>query len=676
MNRALSSLELGSSPADAARPMRVPSPEPRVATWVAVLLVCAGYYAGGVLGLMARFPSSGISTIWCATPVLLVAFLLASPRKWWVYVVALLPVHLHLVANFQGPVPWPVMLSQFAGNVVHALLTALALRALLGAAAGRLDDFKGMVTFVLVAGLVVPWLVSASVVYFFQRLGWVDDYWLTWRARSLSNGVGALTVAPLVLWTVGAWRGTNPMPSARKLLEFALLTVGLVAVGVPVFREGLPGLDANPVWLCIPMPFLLWVAARFHPAALCLSLLVVAILTLSNTISGRGPFRAESPVQATVSLQLFLLTSAVPLLLLSAVMGERRRAAAALRASEVRYREMVESQTELVCRYLPDSTLTFVNEAYCRYFGRTREDLVGRSFLELIPEAGREAALAHVRALALHPEAKLLEHEVVRPDGSRGWNEWVDRAIFDRDGVLVEFQAIGRDISQRKQAEAALHQSTERIRELASRLIGAQESERTRIAMELHDGVSQRLAALSLGLSALKRHLGPEGLEQFGRLQSSAHALANEIRSLSHELHPGALRHAGLLAAIRSTCRDLDGKNGVSITLAGGEDLPALPANVSLCLYRVAQEALHNVVHHAKARHVSVILARDNGNLRMSVCDDGCGFDQADARASDGVGLISIEERVRMMRGKVEIDSNPRTGTEVRVEIPLNGART
>ena len=139
-------------------------------------------------------------------------------------------------------------------------------------------------------------------------------------------------------------------------------------------------------------------------------------------------------MQATGSLQLFLLTSAVPLLLWSSVMGERRRATAALRASEVRYREMVESQTELVCRYLPDSTLTFVNEAYCRYFGRTREDLVGRSFLELIPEAGREAALAHVRALALHPEAKLLEHEVVRPDGTRGWNEWVDRAIFDRDG--------------------------------------------------------------------------------------------------------------------------------------------------------------------------------------------------------------------------------------------------
>ena len=216
----------------------------------------------------------------------------------------------------------------------------------------------------------------------------------------------------------------------------------------------------------------------------------------------------------------------------------------------------------------------------------------------------------------------------------------------------------------------------ERVRELAARLIDAQEAERTRLAMELHDGVGQRLAALSMGLSAMKGHLGEEGVSQLGRLQDSAQVLANEIRGLSHELYPGALLHVGLVAALRATCRELDGKDGVSITLAGGDNLPALSPGVSLCLYRVAQEALHNVVQHARARHSSLILGREDGRLRMTVCDDGRGFEPADARKSDGVGLISMEERVRMMRGTIEIDSRPQRGTEVRVEIPLEEGRT
>jgi two-component system sensor histidine kinase UhpB len=172
----------------------------------------------------------------------------------------------------------------------------------------------------------------------------------------------------------------------------------------------------------------------------------------------------------------------------------------------------------------------------------------------------------------------------------------------------------------------------------------------------------------------MKRHLGQEGLPQLGRLQQSAHVLANEIRSLSHALHPGALRHVGLVAALRATCRELDGKDGLSITLAASDDLPALSPGVSLCLYRVAQQALHNVVQHAGATHARLILARQDGRLRMTVCDDGRGFEPADARKSGGVGLISMEERVRMMRGTIEIDSRPHRGTEVRVEIPLDDA--
>lgn len=137
---------------------------------------------------------------------------------------------------------------------------------------------------------------------------------------------------------------------------------------------------------------------------------------------------------------------------------ERMRSEEALRESEQRYRSVVENQTELICRYLPDTTLTFVNEAYCRYFAKTRDHLIGTRFLDLIPESAREAVRKHIESLIENPRVEVGEHEVLLPDGSIGWQQWVDYGIHDSEGNLVEFQAIGRDITERKLAEKAILQ--------------------------------------------------------------------------------------------------------------------------------------------------------------------------------------------------------------------------
>jgi len=136
--------------------------------------------------------------------------------------------------------------------------------------------------------------------------------------------------------------------------------------------------------------------------------------------------------------------------------AERRRIEEALRASEARYRAVVESQTDLICRYLPDTTLTFVNEAYCRYFGRTRAELLGRPFLELIPEPSRAAAREHVESLVRRPRVVVYEHEALLPDGSVGWQQWTDHVVVDARGNVLELQGIGRDVTERRRAEEAL----------------------------------------------------------------------------------------------------------------------------------------------------------------------------------------------------------------------------
>jgi PAS domain S-box-containing protein len=132
---------------------------------------------------------------------------------------------------------------------------------------------------------------------------------------------------------------------------------------------------------------------------------------------------------------------------------ERKRIEEDLERSEERYRSVVETQTELICRYRPDTTLTFVNDAYARFFGRSADELIGQKFLDLIPEPAREKAHRHVQSLIDHPRMVVYEHEVARPDGTIGWQEWVDHALLDRNGVCIELQGIGRDITARKRAQ-------------------------------------------------------------------------------------------------------------------------------------------------------------------------------------------------------------------------------
>jgi PAS domain S-box-containing protein len=152
-------------------------------------------------------------------------------------------------------------------------------------------------------------------------------------------------------------------------------------------------------------------------------------------------------VIAVVTLQSAFIVA----LLLQA--RRRRRAEEALRESEERYRDVVEAQTDLICRYLPDTTLTFVNEPYCRYFGRGRAELVGTKFIDLVPEPERGAALRYIESIIAGPRAEPHEHQVLRPDGSTGWQQWMDYAIRDANGQVVEFQGIGRDITELKRAE-------------------------------------------------------------------------------------------------------------------------------------------------------------------------------------------------------------------------------
>jgi PAS domain S-box-containing protein len=227
-----------------------------------------------------------------------------------------------------------------------------------------------------------------------------------------------------------------------------------------------------------------------------------------------------------------------------------------------------------------------------------------------------------------------------------------------------------------REQEAMLRFSFAQIQELAGRLIIAQEAERSRIARDLHDDISQQLAGLSLSISALKRRSGELGAgvvgDSLAKLQERTLGLVDSVRRLSHDLHPSVLQQVGLTAALEAHCAEFQQQHGIDVTFGAAEDLAAVSPEAALCLFRAAQEALRNVAKHAGARHTQVAISRENGELMLTIVDDGKGFDKTRApRSGSGLGLLSIEERARLLHGRVRIEAGAGRGTTVTVALPL-----
>jgi len=291
----------------------------------AVLLMCTGYYAGGIIGIALRFPPSGIATIWPSTAILLGALLLTPARTWWVYLLATVPTHLHLVAHFQPEVPTVVMFCQVGSNCVHAVVAALAVRGASGAPP-RFDTLRSMAAYILRAAIAATAVACALAALLFVLTHWATDFWLAFRQRVLANVFAIITIPPLIVLTASGELVGARTARRSRYAELGILSIGLLAVGIVVFGRETPASPNMAALVLAPVPFLLWAAVRLGPGGLCFCLLVFAAVSLSNAFAGRGPFVTRSPAQNTLSLQIFLLAISVPLMILTAIVEERRRA--------------------------------------------------------------------------------------------------------------------------------------------------------------------------------------------------------------------------------------------------------------------------------------------------------------------------------------------------------------
>jgi signal transduction histidine kinase len=227
--------------------------------------------------------------------------------------------------------------------------------------------------------------------------------------------------------------------------------------------------------------------------------------------------------------------------------------------------------------------------------------------------------------------------------------------------------------AKRREAEAEARGSYARIRDLGARLLNAQETERARIARELHDDISQQMALMTMDLELLGGTDHPEPEKLVAETLTRAHDISRSLHEMSHRLHPAKLRLIGLVAALQSLRHELS-KSETAIAFTHDNVPSTLPPDLTLCLFRIVQEALQNALKYSKAREVSVHLNGDAEGLTLIIRDDGVGFD-VDAAWGSGLGLISMLERLEAIGGTLEIRSKAGAGTRVEVKVPVNVMR-
>lgn len=351
----------------------------------------------------------------------------------------------------------------------------------------------------------------------------------------------------------------------------------------------------------------------------------------------------------------------------------------ALELSERRYRAIVEDQSELIVRMLPDLTVTFVNGAYCRYYGCTPEQLAGTSLLGQIPPQERAEMQRFVAAITPATATYDRESQVRDASGALRWLHWAARGMFATDGALAEIQLVGRDVTELKRAMDALGAARERLQRLSRRLLEVQEAERRHLARELHDDIGQGLTALKLNLEALARGRDGAALEtRIGEALETTRHTIERVRQLSINLRPLQLDDLGLAAALRSHL-DRQAKLGGLAPHFEIQEVPVkLPADIETACFRVAQEAINNIVRHSKAANVWLRLFLAGEHLALSVRDDGAGFDvtsaQRRAAAGESLGVVSMEERVALAGGTLQIHSAPGQGTVIVASFPVGAA--
>jgi PAS domain S-box-containing protein len=639
------------------------------------------YYVLIVVSMKLRFSTSGLSLLWPSNALLIATLVLTPKRRWWVYLLFVIPAHLAALSPYHLGLSW--LAYQIAFNSIQAIACAVILQRFRPAIL-YFETLKEVLIFLGVS-VVVPGLANLVAIYpvvkFSSRAGLLahnssDGFLAVWTSCWANNSASLIVFVPVIL--VCATRGRDFIRglSWRGVGEGALLTVLLSTLTFLVYENVHSVGDALPFVYLIPVPFLIWAAVRFGPVGACLSITLFVCVSSWCAYLGQGPFLRSVSIDRVTLLQMAWIIIAAPLLCLASVVRERKTAVEELRESEDKLRLLLESTAEAIYGIDLEHRCTFCNPACLRALGYERiDEVLGRNMHDLMHHSRADRALYLVEDCRIHRVTQTGEgvhaddEFMSRTDGTRFpveyWS-YPQRREEEVVGAVVAFV----DITERKRAEEALAS-------FSGRLIEAQDEERKRIAREIHDDYSQRVALLAVDLEQLAENVGDSSAEASQRVDALLNRvgdLASDLHALSHRLHSSTLESLGLVAGLRAFCVEFSDQQGIEVDFAS-ENVPHdIPADATLCIFRIAQEALRNVKKHSGADRAVVRLEWAGDRLHLSVSDLGKGFDSNKPSAERGIGIRSMEERLRLLGGQLEIQSLLMEGTRIEAWLPLKMA--
>jgi PAS domain S-box-containing protein len=349
---------------------------------------------------------------------------------------------------------------------------------------------------------------------------------------------------------------------------------------------------------------------------------------------------------------------------------DRKLAEEKLRESEERFRVMADTAPVMVWRSGIDMQCDFFNKPWLEFTGRPLEREVKNGWLEGVHSEDLQNCLDTYVSNFKSRQPFTMEYRLRRADGEYRWV--LDKGVprYSPTGEFVGFIGSCIDITERKLAE-------QEREELAGRLINAQEQERSRLARELHDDFNQRLAVLAIDLERcanLASHSPAQASERMLELWNRASEIGADLHTLSHQLHSSTLQSLGLILGVGAFCDEFAQQQGIQVDVAH-ENIPrSVPPDVALCLFRIVQEGLRNVKKHSGSSRAEVRLEGSDDAIHLSLFDHGVGFDRHHPSTQIGLGMRSMEERLRLIGGRFELQSAPMKGTRIDVWVPLKPA--
>jgi signal transduction histidine kinase len=594
------------------------------------------------------------------------------------------------------------------GNTLEALFGAYLLNRFFSfhTAMDRIQDVVGLAIVSLFATTVSATIGTGTLVL--TGMSGPDNIaaiWLTWWIGDL---LGALVVAPaLLVWFT---RATLRLTNRLRLEGVALFSLlGLVTWYVFSNR---PAVNIyNQALIYLVFPFIIWAALRFGQRGAATAVILVSGIAIWGTVQGVGPFSLQSKNDSLVLLQTFSAVVSLTALILAAATTERRRATEALRQRADELATLNESSKT----FLDNADIPNIYNAICQLaVNRLGLDA---AWIETdgLGNSGANLTAAHGIPVEELPKLRSIwDHDGLRDDltkvqvksidnlaqsglpSSPGHQSYAaiplmvssepigvlkllsnkdDFFTQDRQLLIQSYANLAAVVIQNSWLFEEVRKSNRQLHALSQRLIQAQEQERLHLSRELHDESGQLLAGLLVQLGLLERESEQEGLaqERISELKNTTSDLQNNLHQLAVNLRPASLDHLGLVTALEQYVNDFGQQYNIQVEFeAVGIQKERLPNDMETALFRIVQESLTNVILHAQATHVDVVISRRSGHVAATIEDNGVGFMPTTPNYENQLGLFGMRERVEMLGGRFTIESSPEVGTTVNVEVPYN----